>query len=336
MMRDRPGPGWIVALSLALSLACHDDEGGTADGGGPDAAALQDGAPSDAAVDGGALQDAGDVGADASPDASVSPDGPGPRVGDFTDSGPITAAPGQVIAEVRISNPDGPCITIDVPNVVVRDCDIGPCGGEANIDISGGGTDALVEHNAIHDGNRGVMARNTTGVVTRANRLFAFVGPAPRGTAIEYDFMGSGEIDANEVTGAAYASDAVSVFESSNIRLTANDIDVDVAEPSAAAFTMGDALEGHDPGADNYAADNVVHQTGGVPAGVFGSTGNTVLERNCLTAGIQAYAYNGNAFVGVVVRNNVIDLGASFVPDSSAIEGWETNIDGTDCSLVPR
>ncbi len=336
MLRGRPGPGWIVALSLVLSLACDDDGGGTADAGGRDAAPPEGGAPTDAAADGGALEDAGDVGADASLDASVSPDGAGPRVGVFADSGPITATPGQVIAEVRISNPDGPCITIAVPNVVVMDCDIGPCGGEANIDISAGGTDALVEHNAIHDGNRGVMARDTTGVVTRANQFFAFAGPAPRGTAIEYDYMGSGEIDGNEVRGLAYASDAVSVFESSNIRLTGNDVDVDVAEPSAAAFTMGDALEGHDPGADNYVADNVVHQTGGVPAGVFGSTGNTVLERNCLTAGIQAYAYNGNAFVGVVIRNNVIDLGASFVPDPSGIEGWETNIDGTDCSLVPR
>jgi len=335
MLRDRPGPVWIVPLWLALSLACHDDESGSTDAGGRDAAPPQDGA-ADAPGDGGAPGDAGDVGADASLDASVSADGPGPRVDAFADSGPITATPGQVIAEVRISNPDGPCITIDVPDVVVRDSDIGPCGGEANIDISSGGTDALVEHNAIHDGSRGVMARDTTGVVTRANQLFAFSGPAPRGTAIEYDYMGSGEIDANEVRGLAYASDAVSVFESSNIRLTANDIDVDVAEPSAAAFTTGDALEGHDPGADNYVADNVVHQTGGVPAGVFGSTGNTVLEHNCLTAGIQAYAYNGNAFVGVVIRNNVIDLGASFVPDSSGIEGWDTNIDGTDCSLVPR
>lgn len=336
MTKRLQDPVSVVVLSLLIAPACPGDDGRPAGDAGRQDAAVPEAGVADASNDDGGPDDAGAPGTDASPDASTSPEAPGPRVDAFTDTGPILATAGQVIEAVRITNPDGPCITISEPNVVVRDSDIGPCGGEANIDVTAGGDGALVEHNDVHDGNRGVMARSTAGVVTRANRLFAFAGPAPRGTAIEYDYMQSGEIDANEVRGAAYASDAVSVFESSGIRLTGNDIDVDVAEPSAAAFTMGDALEGHDPGADNFVADNVVHQTGGVPAGVFGSTRNTVLERNCLTAGIQAYAYNGNTFVGVVIRNNVIDLGASFVPDTSVIEGWDTNIDGTDCSLVPR
>lgn len=41
----------------------------------------------------------------------------------------------------------------------------------------------------------------------------------------------------------------------------------------------------------------------GVPPGVFGSSGNTLLELNGLPTGIQAYAYHG-AFVGVTVTND--------------------------------
>ncbi|MBI5717032.1 MAG: hypothetical protein HZC37_05010, partial [Burkholderiales bacterium] len=47
------------------------------------------------------------------------------------------------------------------------------------------------------------------------------------------------------------------------------------------------------------------------------------------------YNYSGT-FVGVTVRNNVINLGASFVPDTSVISGWSTNINSTDCSRVPN
>lgn len=323
----------VVIAALAGALGCGDDDATT----GPLDAGTRDagGAASDAGEVAADAHTATDAGGAAGSDAGTDPDAPGPRVTTFTDSPPITATTGQVISGARIASTAGPCITIDVPGVVVRDSDIGPCGGEANVEISAGGTDALVEHCLVHDGNRGVLAQNTSGVVVRASRFDTFAGPAPLGTAIEYDYLASGTIERNEVRGAAYASDAVSVFESSFVRIVGNDIDVDVAEASAAAFTLGDALPGHEPGHDNYATRNVVHQLGGVPPGVFGSTGNTVLERNCLTSGVQAYAYNDNPFVGVAVRLNVIDLGASFVRDPAAVAGWDTNVDGTDCTLVP-
>ena len=98
---------------------------------------------------------------------------------------------------------------------------------------------------------------------------------------------------------------------------------------------MGDSTTGN-PGRNNYVAGNVVRrQVGGVPAGVFGSSGNTVLEKNCFTAGIQAYNYSG-VFNGVTVRDNVINMANSFVPNTSVINGWSTNINSTNCSLVPK
>lgn len=268
------------------------------------------------------------------PAPAPAPGTAGPRVSSFTASGPITASAGQVISGVRIQNPNGPCITVPAgaTGVVIRDSDIGPCGGNANIFIEG--ANATVEYTYVHHGNRGVMAHRTGGTVTRFSRFDTFYGPKFNGTAIEYDYMSSGVIEGNVVRGSNYASDAVSVFESSNIRMINNDIDINVSEWSAAAFTMGDATNGN-PGSNNYVAGNIVRQTGGVPAGVFGSSGNTVLEKNCLSAGIQAYNYSGT-FVGVTVRNNVINIGASYVPDTSVIGGWSTNINSTDCSRVPQ
>jgi hypothetical protein len=256
----------------------------------------------------------------------------GPRVTTFTASGPIKAVSGQVISGVRIQNANGPCITIPAgaTGVIVRDSDIGPCAGNANIFIEG--ANATVEYSYVHHGNRGVMAYRTSGTLTRMSKFDTFYGPKFNGTAIEYDYMGSGVIDGNVVTGSNYASDAVSVFDSSNIRLINNNIDITVAEPSAAAFTMGDSATGT-PGSNNYVSGNIVRQSGGVPAGVFGSSGNTLLENNCLTHGIQAYNYSG-VFVDVTVRNNVINIGASFVPDTSIIKGWSTNINSTNCSLL--
>jgi hypothetical protein len=143
--------------------------------------------------------------------------------------------------------------------------------------------------------------------------------------------MNGGTVQGNMMSGT-FPNDVMSGYESNNLRFLDNQFDVTVIEPTGAAFTMGDSTTGK-PGANNYVAGNIVRQRGGVPAGVFGSSGNTVLEKNCLTAGIQAYNYSG-VFVGVTVRNNVINMGNSFVPDASAIGGWGTNINSTDCSLL--
>ncbi len=225
-------------------------------------------------------------------------------------------------------------------NVTVRDSDIGPCGGGANIAVTSGANGVVLEYNSIHDGFRGVLVDNSTNVTTSKNKLTTFKGGCEGcGSAIEYDYATGGTIDGNQVRGQNYASDAVSFFEASNIRLTNNDINVGISEPSSAGFTMGDMRpgSGHDPGKNNYVAYNTVRQTGGSAAGVFGSSGNTVLEKNCFTAGIQAYNYSG-IFVGVTVQKNVINMASPdfFVPNTAVITGWATNVDSTNCALVPQ
>ena len=256
----------------------------------------------------------------------------------FAASGPIVAKSGQVISGMRITNPNGPCIRIPagVTNVTVRDSDIGPC-ASAGIDINAA-SNATIEYNFIHNSHRGMLASQSANIVTQFNKFdtfFVLPGDAG-GNALGYIFGTSGTVNGNVVTGSNYDGDVANVYQSSNVRFTNNNFDVHIRCSTCAAFTIGDGSKGSDPGSNNYIAGNIVRQSGtGVPAGIFGSSGNTILEGNCFTAGIQAYNYAGT-FVGVTVRNNVINLGASFVPVTSVLNGWSTNINSTNCALVPH
>jgi hypothetical protein len=262
----------------------------------------------------------------------------GPRVSSFTNSGPITASAGQVISGVRIQNSGGPCIVIPsgASNVVVRDSDIGPCGGEANILVSG--NSANIEYNSIHDGNRGILADSVSGVNATKNRLDTFYGSHPQGPAIEFDNMGSGNIVGNSVTSKGSShSDAISVYASSNINVTDNYVNVNIDEPSSAPLMTGDAAEGKPPGRNIYVARNEIYSTGiGVPFGMLGCSGNCVVENNKFDSGIQAYNYVERAqggigshpeyFVGITIRNNQISNRAVWTPGgTSMISGWNTN-----------
>jgi len=242
----------------------------------------------------------------------------------FQPRGAFAAVSGTTYSGLRISNPSGPCITVSgASNVTIIDSELGPCGGEAAIVVDGTTASILLDHLAIHDSPRGVLVNGANGVTTSNSTFDDINGSIPRGTAVEYDYItGGGAITGNQVRGS-YNSDAISGFQSSGLRITSNDVRVTLTHIHSAPFTIGDSVNGT-PGHDNYVANNKVTQNGGVPPGVFGSTGNTVLENNCLASGIQAYNYNNAPFVGVTVRNNVIGPG-SFVPDTSGIAGWSTN-----------
>jgi len=255
----------------------------------------------------------------------------GPTSTSFQASGPISAVSGKTYTGLKIQNPNGPCMTLDgVSNVMISDSEIGPCGGGAAIVVNGS-SHVTIERAHVHHSARGVLAQSSTDVKTLKSVFDDIDGQAPEGTAIEYDYMaGGGTISENCISGT-FGSDVISGFESSNLKIVGNEVHANITEPSAAGFTIGDSVNGS-PGHDNYVAKNVVHQTGGVPPGVFGSSGNTLLELNCLPTGIQAYAYNG-PFVGVTVQNNIIGPG-SFVPDPSVVQGWNTNTftnDGSGC-----
>jgi hypothetical protein len=260
----------------------------------------------------------------------------GVRVSDLTPSGPITASAGQVISGLAISNPNGDCVRIQgAANVTIRDSRIGPC-GRAAVVVTGGATGAVIEHNTVTDAGMGAYVVGASNVTIRKNVFNTLRRIGEKyAHATEITGVDGGLVESNEYLGS-FPNDVLSGYESSNIRYLNNLFDISqLDEPTGAAFTMGDSTTGN-PGSNNYVAGNVVRrQVGGVPAGVFGSTGNTVLEKNCFTAGIQAYNYSG-VFNGVTVRNNVINMANSFVPNTGVISGWSTNINSTNCALVPQ
>lgn len=263
-------------------------------------------------------------------DAPIDTSAPGPRVASFTDSGPITATEGATYEGLRISNEGGPCITIDVPNVRIADVDLGPCGGSAAIVVTAGASDVVIEHVAIHDSGRGVLADRSGRIETLSSTFVDIDGAFPAGSAIEYDYLEAGGTMIGNRLRGSFGSDVLSTFQSSFVRIERNDIDVTITEPSAAAFTLGDSVAPGLPGHDNYAAYNIVFNVGGVPPGIFGSTGNTILEHNCLRTGLQARTYPPEApapFEGVTIRFNQIGPG-SFTPAMDVIAEWDTNVFG--------
>lgn len=261
--------------------------------------------------------------------------------GSLLPSGPITVSADDTTISGRLfSAANATHITI-LPGVIgtkIYDCELT---GATNSAIVNQGTDTSVQFCDIYGNARGVLTHTATGALIEYNDCWDFsTGSQFEGHAIETIYSaGPTTIRYNRITGTNYKSDALSTFQSSNVSLTHNYFNVQIDEPSGAAFTMGDALTQSLPGSNNYVAFNTVLQTGGVPAGVFGSNGNTVLEFNCFSAGIQAYDYNGNNFIGVIIRQNVINMTVSYIPMPASAYGgtaaWSTNIDSTDCNLVP-
>lgn len=258
----------------------------------------------------------------------------GPTITTFTASGNRTATTNEVIQGLSFTGAGGPKITIPqgVTGVTIQNCDF--ASSNSSCILNQGGS-VIIRNCRFRDSWRGILINSGTNTSILYN-IFegASLGTAFEGHAIENDYnSGPTLIDHNTFSGT-YPSDCVSNFNTSRVTMTNNSWNVDIQNASGAAFTMGDSLN-FTPGSDNYIAFNTIIQTGiGVSSGVFGSDGNTVMEYNCFTNGIQAYNYNGNPFVGVTIRNNVIAPGY-FVPDTTVITGWNTNIISTNCALVP-
>jgi hypothetical protein len=164
-----------------------------------------------------------------SPTPAPAPSGSaGPRVSSFTNSGPINAQSGQVISGMKISNPNGACITVNgVSNVIIRDSQIGPCGQEA-VSVGNGSRNITIEYNSINDVYHGIRNRYSYSVNTNNNiiRNVRQSGEDYR-HAIEYSWMEGGTVDGNDMKGT-FPSDVISMFESNNIRLTNNQFDVQI------------------------------------------------------------------------------------------------------------
>lgn len=313
----------VLVLPIAL-IACGDDAVG----------------PSDAGTDAALGHDVGSVSDASSPDVMEGGgdvDRPGARVTTFTDSGPITAVSGQVISKLRFQT-SGAAIVVPqgVHDVVIEDCDFASTGGEAAIDASTTGK-LTISHDTFRGGHRGVRARFPAALTLRKS-LFQGSWTGALSSAIEIDYATKATVADNWVRDAdGFTADVISIYASSHVRLVGNWVNATIAWKDVAPWTMGDWSPGDpnaaSPGGNNYVAGNYSNQTGGVPAGIFGSDAATLLEHNCFASGIQAYNYSGT-FVGVTIRKNA--YASAVTPDGTGILGeWSTNVVGSTPAEVP-
>lgn len=160
----------------------------------------------------------------------VSMPGPDDRQG-LPRSGRIDAKSGQVIENLDISNPDGPCVVIaaNIHNVTVRNNRIGPCGPAKDMTDYGvfileNASDITVAGNVIHDVGSGVKAYKAEHpVVVEKNFFYNIRGPLHNGQAVQFALLhgdrGASRVscnvsDANYGNGNKFYEDHISIYKS--------------------------------------------------------------------------------------------------------------------------
>jgi hypothetical protein len=268
----------------------------------------------------------------------------GSRVGSYTASGSITAATGQVIEGLSFLGTANLIIPNGVSGVVVSDCLFDGQGDAVNkIVVQGHGN--RIEHCTIRNCKRGILvSKGGSGQGGNNNTIYkcrldgTAVHEAPENLSHAIQIAGGvfGAVTGclvwdNYCTGSGYMADILSLYECSHNKVIGNWVEGSVASGAAAPFTVGDSATGT-PSGDNYVAGNYFRLTGatGVQAGVFGSSGFTLLEQNCFASGVQAYNYIGGSnatnFIGVYMRSNAIDSSNVFTDDDLPdILQWSTN-----------
>jgi hypothetical protein len=256
------------------------------------------------------------------------------------------AQSGDVIRNLKFNGAIASQVLINqnVTGVLIEDCEFT---GGTNAAVLNQGTNTTIRFCYFHDANRGIVTdTGRTTSITYCD-FYNLIGSSMSSAAIETDNTAGPTVISYNTFRGTYNGDAVSNYSTSRVTMSYNTWDVTITEPSGAAFTIGDSTNNPPnpiiPGRDYYVAHNTIHQTGGVPAGVFGSDGNTILEYNCFAGGIQLRDYppvaeGGPApFLGVTVRYNVIDVSVSYIPQVGMgnVAQWDTNIDSTNCALVP-
>ena len=257
----------------------------------------------------------------------------GVTISSFTTSGNITATSGSTYYGLDFTSSG---INVTIPNTV-SDVIFEECKFSGELLCQG--VRVTFRHCNFNDYARSLLNDRGTFITVELCWLKgASSGTEFEGHAITNNYSnGPFVIDRCHFTGT-YNTDCISNFQSSRVTMTNNTGTVAITLPTGAAFTIGDG-DTQSRGRDNYIAFNQIAQTGGTVApGVFGSDGNTIIEYNCFPQGIQAYNYNNGNFAGVIIRHNLINFAASYVPMATSFYGgaeYGTNINGTDCNLTP-
>lgn len=233
--------------------------------------------------------------------------------------GRIDAKPGQVIENVHVVNPNGPCIVIfqNVTNVTIRNSEIGPCGsavpsstGSSGILILEGAGNIRIERNVIHSVSNGVHTyQSRHPIIFDRNFVYNVRGPFPAGQMIQLHTVqgGSGRSkvtcnisDATYGTGVTKSyEDHISIFDSHG---TVNDpIEIAYNRLRGGTSQTGSGMMLGDKGASYiWAHHNTVITVANVGIGVAGGNNITIADNrvdqrgsSAATKTFQAYGIRG-------------------------------------------
>jgi parallel beta-helix repeat protein len=238
----------------------------------------------------------------------------------LTASPPIVARSGQVIRDVRISNPAGACITVhDVTDVHIENVELGPCNGPG-VSVRGGGGHRIV-NSVIHveraeDWKPGVLVFGAADVLVQGNLLrmntssvFALdarnvrvignysenpLGPSPRGQHVQFVRSSGGVIADNYgrlVDGPQGQEDGINLFMTSHVTVARNYI-AGGRSRSGCGIVVGDF-----GGSNNLVEDNTLVRTAQCGIGVAGGSENVVRGNRVL----DTYLPEGLGNVGIYV-----------------------------------
>jgi hypothetical protein len=269
--------------------------------------------------------------------------GVGPTITDFVASGPVTAISGQTISGLWISNPNGPCITVNgVSNVTILNNQIGPCGPTA----AGVGIDlyssdhVTVENNALNDVATGLEASDSTGgTITFSHNLVTKVrGPYPRGQMVQFNTVsGAGSSITCNVSDQAIGGyldgsgaytgpeDHINLYMSNGTATSPIEVAYNKLRGGGSKSGGGTVL-GDSAGSNEYSHDNIMINTGQYGAGIAGGTGMRLADNRVFAsqnpwttgAGIEVEAFGTVACANPAVSGNRVN----YTQSSGGIYGY--------------
>ncbi len=197
-----------------------------------------------------------------------------------------------------------PPLSITRDNVVIRNARIKGLDGPA-VGIYGA-NNVVVEGCEVTGGQRGILADRSSNITVKDNWLHDFSWSENYDTtAVEFDYVSGGNIQNNRVTGL-YKSDAISMFESQNLTVRSNRLDITIDEWSSAPMMV----EGNSSSGIEISNNEINYPIGNnVPPGILGGSDhrafNNVVNGNRTVGAWQMYAYN-NVWRGIYFDGQLI------------------------------
>lgn len=244
----------------------------------------------------------------------------------YTQSGPVKASSNQTISGLHITNPNGPCITVDNTNdVTIVDNLIGPCAPSAE----GVGirvyqsTRIKVLDNAFNDVSTGVYAADSSNgaLLMENNDATKVRGPMPRGQMIQLNAYSGSDIvircNRSDQALGGYGTgpeDHISMYASSGtasspIRILNNKM------RGGGSPTGGGIMTGDNGGSYIQVKGNILQDPGQYAIGIASGTNISVVD-NLVYAARRAWSN-----VGVYIWNQTTSMACN----SNEISGNRVN-----------